>query len=240
MTLNPRLAKLEQHLRDQALALMAETRILADGMDHRESGRTDMAQLDGEPHCWLFHDLYDHSYGFSKPCVPLRDCLRIGKVWVDVVIRQQYCLDIATGEWVSTPDGGERGKEGVKARPRIQRELLRWLSENRQRFVVPARITRRTDRWIEMAFFGANPILSVTLTRWEINIAVEWQGQCWDLVVSHEAGAVASASGYFCTLCVPEARVLYPSREALWRDHLFETFFEWVNDKLLKARWIGI
>ena len=95
MTLNPHLAKLEQHLRDQALALMAETRILADGMDHRESGRTDMAQLDGEPHCWLFHDLYDHSYGFSKPCVPLRDCLRIGKVWVDVVIRQQYCLDIA-------------------------------------------------------------------------------------------------------------------------------------------------
>lgn len=125
-------------------------------------------------------------------------------------------------------------------RPRIQRELLHWLSENRQRFVVPVRITRRTDRWIEMAFVGANPILSATLTRWEINIAVEWQGQCWDLVESHEAGAVASGSGYFCTLCVPEARVFYPSREALWRDHLFETFLEWVNDKLLRARWIGI
>ena len=112
MTLNRRLAELEQHLRGQALTLepslrakladptsrmydyeidaeiayvlrdddeeavedddnilthrdemlkdMAETRILADGMDHRESGRPDMAQLDGEPHCWLFHDLYDH------------------------------------------------------------------------------------------------------------------------------------------------------------------------------------
>lgn len=128
----------------------------------------------------------------------------------------------------------------MKARPRIQRELLHWLSDNRQRFGVLARITRRTDRWIQMAFVGANPILSAILTRWEINIAVEWQGQCWDLVESHEAGAVASASGYFCTLCVPEARVFYPSREALWRDHLFETFLEWVNDKLLKARWIGI
>jgi hypothetical protein len=128
----------------------------------------------------------------------------------------------------------------VKVRPRIQREFLHWLSENRQRFAVPVRITRRTDRWIEMAFVGANPILSAILTRWQINIAVEWEGECWDLVESHEAGAVRSASGYFCTLCVPEARVFYPSREALWRDHLFETFLEWVNDKLLKARWIGV
>ena len=162
MTLNRRLAELEQHLRDQALVLepglrakladptnrmydyeidaeiayvlrdddqeavedndnilthrdemlkdIARTRILADGMDHRESGRPDMAQLDGEPHCWLFHDLYDHSYGFSKPSVPLRDCLRIGKILVDVVIRQQYCLDIATGEWSQPPTEEKEGK----------------------------------------------------------------------------------------------------------------------------------
>lgn len=38
----------------------------------------------------------------------------------------------------------------------------------------------------------------------------------------------------------PEARVFYPSREALWRNHLFEMFIEWANDKLLKARWIGV
>jgi hypothetical protein len=90
---------------------MAETRILADGMDYRESGRTDVAQLDGEPHCWLFHDLYDHSYGFSKPSVPLRDCLRIGMILVDVVIRQQYCLDIATGEWYQPPTEEQEGKK---------------------------------------------------------------------------------------------------------------------------------
>ena len=128
----------------------------------------------------------------------------------------------------------------MKARAGIQREWLRWLSENRQRFAVPIRITRRTDRGIEMAFVGANPILSAILTRWEINIAVEWQGECWDLVESHEAYARSSTSGYFCFLCIPEARVFYPSREALWREHLFETFLEWVNDRLLKARWIGI
>jgi hypothetical protein len=164
MTLNRRLAGLEQHLRDQALALeprlrakladptsrmydyeidaeiayvlreddeeavddddnilthrdemlkdMRKTHMLADGEDYRETVRADMAQLDGEPHCWLFHDLYDHSYGFSKPSVPLRDCLRIGKILVDVVIRQQYCLDLATGEWSQPPtEEKERKRE---------------------------------------------------------------------------------------------------------------------------------
>jgi hypothetical protein len=72
---------------------------LADNRDHREPCRADMAQLGKDRHCWLFHDLYDHGYGLTAPRVPLRDCLRIGKVWIDVVIQQQYCLNVDTGEW---------------------------------------------------------------------------------------------------------------------------------------------
>lgn len=53
-----------------------------------------------KPHCWLFHDLYDHSYGPNSPCLPLKDCLRIGSVWVDLEITQQYEFDMARGEMV--------------------------------------------------------------------------------------------------------------------------------------------
>lgn len=70
-----------------------------DADDYRESCDSQTEQLAAEPHCYLFHDLYDHSYGLEQPRVPLRDCLRIGKVWVDVVTRQQYCLDLDTGKW---------------------------------------------------------------------------------------------------------------------------------------------
>lgn len=66
--------------------------------DFREN-RPGMEEVNTEPHCWLFHDLYDHRYGLTKPDVPLLDCLRLGKVWVDVVIRQQYWLNLETGEW---------------------------------------------------------------------------------------------------------------------------------------------
>jgi len=68
-------------------------------VDFCEPGRSNMVVFEGEGHCYLFHDLYDHRYRLSNPAVPLRDCLRIGTVWVDVVIRQQYALDIDTGEW---------------------------------------------------------------------------------------------------------------------------------------------
>jgi hypothetical protein len=55
-----------------------------------------MEAINTEPHCWLFHDLNDHDYGFNKSRVPLQDCLRLGEVWVDVVIRQQYWLNLET------------------------------------------------------------------------------------------------------------------------------------------------
>ena len=50
--------------------------------------------LRAEPHCRLFHDLYDHAYGRESPRVPFRDCLRIGTVFVDVQIWQQYYFDV--------------------------------------------------------------------------------------------------------------------------------------------------
>ncbi len=58
--------------------------------------------LNSEPHCWLFHDLYDHQGGIGEWKVPVPDCLRLGEVWVDVVIRQQYRLNLDTGQWVKS------------------------------------------------------------------------------------------------------------------------------------------
>lgn len=50
-----------------------------------------------EPHCWLFHDLNDHAYGPASPMLSLEDCLRIGRIHVDVQIWQQYVFDAQGG-----------------------------------------------------------------------------------------------------------------------------------------------
>ena len=57
------------------------------------------ATLENESFCWLLHDLIDHSYGPEKPCLPLRDCLRIGSIHVDVEVRQQYNFYLTSGKW---------------------------------------------------------------------------------------------------------------------------------------------
>lgn len=58
-----------------------------------------LQHINAEPHCWLFHDLHDHAYGIDQPSVSLPDCLRLGEVWVDVIIRQQYWFNLDTGTW---------------------------------------------------------------------------------------------------------------------------------------------
>ena len=52
------------------------------------------AALRKEPHCWLFFDLYDHEYGLDKPALSFHDCLRVGTIWVDVDISQQYLFEV--------------------------------------------------------------------------------------------------------------------------------------------------
>lgn len=50
-------------------------------------------------HCYLFHELYDHRDHFggeerAQPWRPFRNCLRIGSVWADVTVLQQYEYEV--------------------------------------------------------------------------------------------------------------------------------------------------
>lgn len=61
---------------------------------------------DSEPCCWLFHDLHDHSAGLRAPALALRDCLRIGKIFIDVQVWHQYAFDLDKNEWTKRRNGG--------------------------------------------------------------------------------------------------------------------------------------
>ena len=73
---------------------------LGDGQDHREPICHYPGDLNEVPHCWLFNNLYDHSYSIEQPKLTLKDCLRVDSIWVDVAVRQQATLAIKTGEWL--------------------------------------------------------------------------------------------------------------------------------------------
>lgn len=118
--------------------------------------------------------------------------------------------------------------------PPIQRAFLAWLDEAQPRLSRRVVIRRRTKQAIEFAFDVGAPMLNGWLNGWEITIAVTVTvgGECWDLIYDDYALPTPAEGGFVCRGCEPEARVVFQTREMLWRDHLFEPFGAWINESL--------
>lgn len=127
----------------------------------------------------------------------------------------------------------------LRVRPRMQREFLSWLLEDRGRFSLRPVIVCRTDRHLDLAFDGITRTISACVYPNGLSVIVEHGGRCFDLLADFDAVAQRLAQGYVCTLCQPGSDV-YPTRAALWRGHVFEPFLAWVNDRLAPARWLRL
>jgi hypothetical protein len=46
---------------------------------------------------WLSHDVMEHDLGIDSPAIGPRGLLRVGKVWVEVIAKRQYWLNLHTG-----------------------------------------------------------------------------------------------------------------------------------------------
>lgn len=119
-------------------------------------------------------------------------------------------------------------------RPRLQRAFVLWFRENRARFAVPVRLTRISAAGILLTFPDKPECLSVWLSRWDLSVNVDWQGVTWDTLLSLDASPELTAVGYRCSFCEVNDKT-WPTREALWIDHLFEPFLAWVNECLAGA-----
>lgn len=72
---------------------------IGDTEDHREPIRLFLRALGQNRHCYLFHDLYDHGYGVEQTALSLRDCARVGEIWVDIQSTEQVALSVEKGGW---------------------------------------------------------------------------------------------------------------------------------------------
>ena len=126
-------------------------------------------------------------------------------------------------------------------RPFVQRHFIEWLELNHQKFICSPRITRRTDDFIEFEFVGLTSMLSGVLVRdGGVSVAVMHEGECWDLIVDIGLAESRSEHGYTNLFYLPEARVYYPDRHALWLGEVFQPFLEWSNATLAKANWLAL
>jgi hypothetical protein len=67
--------------------------------------------------------------------------------------------------------------------------------------------------------------------------------------MDHDSYPERGPAGYFCPLCLDYFRKthpgetftgIFPTREAVWTDDIFEPFLNWVNDDLANASHLGL
>lgn len=126
-------------------------------------------------------------------------------------------------------------------RPRFQRAFLLWFKKEGSRFAVPVRLGRRTDRgWDLPLGGGTTSALQPWLHGYGIAVDVQWQAMSWDLVLCLDAAPRRTSVGYVDDRVLPKYQRPYETREALWREEVFEPFLSWVNDVLAPACCLGI
>jgi len=129
----------------------------------------------------------------------------------------------------------------------IQRSFLRWLNENRTKFIVSFRLTKISSKCVELHINNYPKCLSVYLSASRLGaglgVYVEWKGQPWDALIDYDTYLNQVLGGFKCDICVHEkgeSAVLFPTRESLWQDHLFDPFLKWINERLATALWLRL
>lgn len=77
---------------------------------------------------------------------------------------------------------------------------------------------------MEIVFPACDARVRAVLTRVGIDGVVIVDGACWDILWSLDA--VPAREGYVCGQCDAQHQRVYPDRETLWREHLFESLLE--------------
>lgn len=120
--------------------------------------------------------------------------------------------------------------------------LSAWLAKARPRLAVAINVQRSTPDVIEFGFDLANPVLMGSITNaGDLVVSAEWQDECWDFLLAEEARPHQMAMGFVCTLCKQEGtHRVFPSREAVWHDHLFGPLEDFINTKLANAEAVAL
>jgi hypothetical protein len=114
-----------------------------------------------------------------------------------------------------------------------------WFSKHNSSLAIPMTIVARAPGSIRLTFNGRVDAIEVIVLADEIVVTVQHEGHCWDILASFEVAPTGVADGVVCGLCDPSNRAVYPTRRALFVEHVFQPFAEWVERKLAPTRALG-
>ncbi len=132
----------------------------------------------------------------------------------------------------NTPDEDRLDRDAAIHAP-FRAAFLTWLDGAAGRFAVPVAADTASPAHTGLHIQGVHPAIWISLGGdWSIDVGIEWNGVFWDLLVSLDMAEEPVAGGWENAFVIPEARLVHPTREALWRSDGFEPLLDWVNDDL--------
>lgn len=120
----------------------------------------------------------------------------------------------------------------------IQKVFYNWLSKNRASFRFQPVIVKKHKDYIRLRFMGISQKIGCVITPSGLNVYVNHQGKCWDIVADFEVSECKSSEGYYCGFCEPEKRKFFAAREELLAEHCFDGLLKWVNEELRESMWL--
>ena len=123
---------------------------------------------------------------------------------------------------------------------RIQQEFVAWYRDNASRFAIPLSLVARSRKQMDLTFANISPVIAARLHENELIVVADMDDKFFDIIVDIEGYPLRTPLGYVCILCDPDDRTVYRTRREFWRQHLFERFLVWVNEKLAPAHWIRL
>jgi hypothetical protein len=120
----------------------------------------------------------------------------------------------------------------------FQEAFLAWFREEPNRFKLPVSVGAVTSTRIELRIQGIHPAIYTSIEdHSEINVYVEWDGVGWDQLLWLFADETPDVGGvgWIDDSVLPEFWVIHPTREALWRENVFEDLAAWINEDLAHA-----
>ena len=113
--------------------------------------------------------------------------------------------------------------------------FLNWIGSSKSRLQIQIEPRDCRRRFLEFGFKGITPALKALLDDENLLVSVDRRGECWDLIYASEISVRRHDGMYECGECTPDQRTRYDTPEALWIDHLFEPFLQWINEELSQA-----
>lgn len=122
----------------------------------------------------------------------------------------------------------------VRHPPSVRRAFLDWLAAEGAGHAGRIGIRHCTGRMLMFRFDCGHPFLQGVLRPNGLTVWAQANGVYWDAVLDLDVHPVRRGDAWHCGLCA-EPRLSFLSREALWRDHLFDPLAGWMDRKLAPA-----